>query len=1258
MKVADRAEGNADRAEGNADRVIQRELADRAEDIADRAFWALEMADRGWRGAIWLGKCRSGHWTPEKCRSASDGEFYGKPDRQAMRMSRLENNQPIGSSGKPDRQAMRIKQLENNKPIGSSGKPDRLAMRIRQLENNTPIGSSGKPDRLAMRIRQLENNKPIRVNGEPDRAVHLERWTKPDRLVGRMNWENNQPIGQTTAGADGKWALVTAALDDGVYAMAQEVRNPTGWVNRQTLSQALTIDGTVPDVAIAGPIDGVAWDSQISLAGTLRDLDPLTKVTYTVQSGGATVAAGEILGTNSSIANSVLTQKTLTSTPINLGAATGTDTYKPYEVALNFTDRAGNVSTQNYKGMRLNLPDLTEASILLPGTLISTLPADARTPNTSDPANQSRPTVGGSWLYIGSGTSGVGWGYYGGSGGPIWNPVANVSPALPSSVISPDSTVDYLTALRLALTTARDVLSNVAATASKREALNQQLEMLMAVGEVVKANNLYQAMAPMLQGVFTGAYGVGGIITKRQAILNGWQFAKDLAQSTTLTGLQIFQADLYAVSLAALKQNGVSGTSTTELKGAIDALATSYAKLRPFEEGYATSSSGAGWSYNNFLDNIYRDGRVAYGARQNSPTGAVGFGQEQQRVQEAISDLAVYLQQQVSPVKAFQFLDRTFQAATLVSQLRTDAYYQNVPVTANASLQYAFPSSIQDAGFLKSLTKFAFEVARSNPTVTAGANPTSEWIETLWEGGDLSSAAGGLANLMGGFQVAGVGNGAPPVYYGALGSSPLSKSRLQMGKALDYVGQLVQLSQIANVDQIVGTENAVFLSHLVNLGGAYAGLNPYKSTPTELGSFLQTLWQSSSIASVATKASQELLDTLGRSSTSINEKSQILNYRRNQFAMLRQVSDLQEIWHDPEFLAAVTISGYAAQINIKNSYAIDDFFGKAWRADSVQQLSSTVSGLRSFLAPFAGQSTVLDRDQALNKLLSLNTGTIGLNVGSTGTIPPTPNPDVLTWLPIDKNRPKVQSSGLKVGKSNEQKKALILAPFAVQFEKYLPYDLNEFKSYGGDEGNEIAQVLGDAGFEVTMKRNAEVGDNNIDLKKDILDDDFGRYSVIVMTSHGRLGARIQPQQPQPVVVSTGSKVTVKEVLSNGGAIVSGELDFVNRGGQQTFAITPEFIKKHMTNQGNNPLVYIGSCQSLGNDTLANAFLGAGASAFFGYTEDVATSFAAPHGLAMFNKLVTGQSTAQTPGIGDLDYYDPTMVKKAAFQFRGSTVSLV
>jgi hypothetical protein len=34
-------------------------IADRAEGNADRAFWALEMADRGWRGPIWLGKCRS-----------------------------------------------------------------------------------------------------------------------------------------------------------------------------------------------------------------------------------------------------------------------------------------------------------------------------------------------------------------------------------------------------------------------------------------------------------------------------------------------------------------------------------------------------------------------------------------------------------------------------------------------------------------------------------------------------------------------------------------------------------------------------------------------------------------------------------------------------------------------------------------------------------------------------------------------------------------------------------------------------------------------------------------------------------------------------------------------------------------------------------------------------------------------------------------------------------------------------------------------
>jgi hypothetical protein len=74
--------------------------------------------------------------------------------------------------------------------------------------------------------------------------------------------------------------------------------------------------------------------------------------------------------------------------------------------------------------------------------------------------------------------------------------------------------VSYLAGLRLALTTAQKALSNHPTIAAKRQALTEQLEMVMAVGEVVEQHNLFQAMTPMLQGIFGKLYVAGGV-TKR-----------------------------------------------------------------------------------------------------------------------------------------------------------------------------------------------------------------------------------------------------------------------------------------------------------------------------------------------------------------------------------------------------------------------------------------------------------------------------------------------------------------------------------------------------------------------------------------------------------------------------------------------------------------------------------------------------------------------------------------------------------------------
>jgi hypothetical protein len=435
-----------------------------------------------------------------------------------------------------------------------------------------------------------------------------------------------------------------------------------------------------------------------------------------------------------------------------------------------------------------------------------------------------------------------------------------------------------------ALTTARDVLSNHPATASKKEALKQQLEMLMAVGEVVDTNGFYEAMRPMLQGVFATANATGGI-TRRQAVLNGWEFAKALAISPTLTGLQIFQADLYAVGLAALKQVNGTASQPTGLKAAIESLSTSYARLKPVAESGLYGYSG-GFSFNNFIDNLWNNGRTAYAKRQSGAGTYTGI--EKQSVTEAITDLADHFRNQVNPVKSLQFLDQTLQAATQVRQLHEDAYVKQVPAGLGF-LHYSYASSIQDAKFLRTLAELSFEIARVNPTVTAGANPTSEWIETLWEGGNTQSAAGGLSDWFSGF-----------------GAEAVDIRRDRVGQALEYANRLIKSARLVDNSLVAEVKRADVLSHLVNLGGTYAALGLSKSSPSKYQSFLDTIWRDQSLL----VGGQELSDTLSQFASlerrnealtfnnklirRMNSLSQLSNQSSNEFRL--KLSDASFVW--------------------------------------------------------------------------------------------------------------------------------------------------------------------------------------------------------------------------------------------------------------------------------------------------------------------------------------------------------------------------
>ncbi len=337
-----------------------------------------------------------------------------------------------------------------------------------------------------------------------------------------------------------------------------------------------------------------------------------------------------------------------------------------------------------------------------------------------------------------------------------------------------------------------------------------------------------------MSGVLFGKVYTAGGITKRQAIERGWQFAKDLAISPKMTGLQIFQANLYAVGLMALKQNNV--TNSTGLQGEIEALSTTYARLRPTPNGNPLDYFYGNnlYNHNDFLSLVWSSSPV--NSRYYKPTERVtslGTGSvqdaERQDLVTAIADLTDHFRGQANPMKALQMLDRTFQAATQVTNLHQDSYsFEGSTGVYYYTRGFQRQSSIHDTYFLQDIAELAFDIARVNPTVTAGANPDAEWVETLWEGGSIQSAAVGLSDFLSGFA-----------------GEPVGQRRQKMGQAIDYAGRLVNAAKVEGGTSLSNmTKESSFVNHLVDLAGSYTSYRQVAS-PNNSNFYLENLWSSS-----------------------------------------------------------------------------------------------------------------------------------------------------------------------------------------------------------------------------------------------------------------------------------------------------------------------------------------------------------------------------------------------------------------------------
>ncbi|MEM7754723.1 MAG: hypothetical protein AAF297_03705 [Planctomycetota bacterium] len=189
--------------------------------------------------------------------------------------------------------------------------------------------------------------------------------------------------------------------------------------------------------------------------------------------------------------------------------------------------------------------------------------------------------------------------------------------------------------------------------------------------------------------------------------------------------------------------------------------------------------------------------------------------------------------------------------------------------------------------------------------------------------------------------------------------------------------------------------------------------------------------------------------------------------------------------------------------------------------------------------------------------------------------------------------------------------ALVLGPYFYQFE-----------TGGGDETDDIAQILNNAGIGTTANWNTDPDTDRVTL------DDFkslGGYDIVSIVSHGAAFPEYG------VVVDTGVDITPQAVEDNLADLISGRLAWSGSEESGTFAITPDFVRRYAGDMS-GAVIYMGACKSAFDRSMADAFIAAGAEAYIGYTDIVQSSFANERGIRAFQHLAGGGAAGDIQGI--------------------------
>lgn len=221
------------------------------------------------------------------------------------------------------------------------------------------------------------------------------------------------------------------------------------------------------------------------------------------------------------------------------------------------------------------------------------------------------------------------------------------------------------------------------------------------------------------------------------------------------------------------------------------------------------------------------------------------------------------------------------------------------------------------------------------------------------------------------------------------------------------------------------------------------------------------------------------------------------------------------------------------------------------------------------------------------------------------------------------------------------RRALSLAPFAADFEKE-----------GGDEaaiaGKNLAarqcppfavdQRVGSAALLKNYRTMSEYGvialsghgdayfgEMDVNVKKDLSWEHLGSQEVIWTGEKSCSGLTTSTKTCTKSGTGCPSNQVCVVTSSAGGVCVDHTQGDLNRGrvviGADNYGILPGFVGRHAVDAYPGSIVYLGSCRSLWNGSLAVQFYGNGAAAVVGYSGYVSSQFASEKGQEFFKGIV-------------------------------------